>query len=229
MKRKLTDQMLREALLLWEQDRAQELSKMVLEPHTFSRRHQRRMARILRRAQRPLPARGSWRDKRAVAALVAVLLAVFAALLGVSAWRTELFRFVEEKFQKYSIMFYDPLQDAGAAELDHFLVYRPTYIPEGFKLIDETINNRVQLRYIGENATYLNFNQMRLDHSKLRTNTEGVAEIKSIDFHGYEAYYYENLGNYSLIWNDGNYSFAVTSNTDRETVFQVAESVQLAQ
>ncbi len=227
MKKTLDDQLLRDALLLLEEEQADSFPASFYEPHAFSRRFERRMGRALRKARQPQPAGRIWMNKR-VAAILAVLLALFAALMGASAWRMEFFRFVEEKFEEYSIMFYDPLRgEAKSAEVSHFLVYRPTYIPEGFELTKEFSNERVQLRYDNSNDKYISFTQFPLGNTDLRANTEGI-EVKPLKFQGYDAFYYQNLGDYSLMWDDGNYSFTVSSNTDWETVLRVAESVQLS-
>lgn len=111
-------------------------------------------------------------------------------------------------------------------EPGRFIAFAPTYIPKGFALVRKNRRKLIQLRYEGPDGTYITYRQVHLGETELRVNTENVA-MEAVDFHGYEAYYYCNLGSHSLLWNVGNYSFMVSSNIDKETTLKKVESTKM--
>ena len=53
------------------------------------------------------------------------------------------------------------------------------------------------------------------------------AELEELEFNGHPAKYYSNHGVQNLLWYDGEYLYMVSSTLDRDTVFRVAESIEV--
>lgn len=224
----LNEEVVRKALLLELEERMTAIPAAYYEPHCFTKRFEQKMKRLLKRAQRPPALDYTIRfSKRAAIALLAALLASFTTVMSVAAWRESFFRFVEQKFREYSIVSYEPINsNSNFDDPSKFIAYSPTYIPDSFRLVNEIWRGRVQLRYEGANNTYITYRQVKLGETELRINTEGV-DMQAVEFNGYNAYYYSNLGSHSLFWDDGIYSYVVSSNIDKNTVIEIAESIKI--
>ena len=100
----------------------------------------------------------------------------------------------------------------------------PSYIPEGFVLVNQDSNGSVLLEYEKGND-YISYKQVRLNEVSMQINTEGI-ELEDLNFNGLPSKYYSNHGVQNLIWYDENYMYRVSSTLDRTVVFKVAESVK---
>ena len=103
-------------------------------------------------------------------------------------------------------------------------MYRPTYEVEGFELVTEIADHPVLLVYVKGTDTIV-YNQYLLQYVSRHINTEGI-EPEDLEFRGFPAKYYSNIGNQTLMWYDENYLFTVSSTLDKEIVFKIAESVE---
>lgn len=228
----LNEDVLRKALLLELEERMEKIPPSFYEPHVFSKRYRRKMRKLEKRVARPRPLDNTLQiGKRLATVLLVAIIACLTAIMCVASWREQFFRFVEQKFYRYSVISYESVSDGeeSVVEQSTFIAYNPAYIPKGFKLLSKKFDNFVHLYYSGPNKTYISFRQVCLTDEKgtLKINTEGV-ELEPVVYKGHEAYFYRSKnGDYSLLWNDGTYSFLIGTNTDRETLFKVADSVRL--
>ena len=147
-------------------------------------------------------------------AFVAAIIILFASAMSVSAVRAAVFEFVTEVYEKFTHMFFEespPSQESS----DEFIVRRPSFIPEGFELVDEKTAGPVLLVY--ENGSdYISYSQQRLEDVSMDINTEG-AELEEVEFNGHPAKYYSNRGVQNLLWYDDEYLYMVSSTLDRDT------------
>jgi hypothetical protein len=220
-----TDDMLREAVIKAD---ICELEAMPADheiTHEFSKRFERRMGKLVRRGKTGSPAGGAVFLRRRAVALIATIIILFASAMSVSAVRAAVFEFVTEVYEKFTHMFFEespPSQESS----DEFIVRRPSFIPEGFELVDEKTAGPVLLVY--ENGSdYISYSQQRLEDVSMDINTEG-AELEEVEFNGHPAKYYSNRGVQNLLWYDDEYLYMVSSTLDRDTVFRIAESVETA-
>jgi hypothetical protein len=220
-----TDDMLREAVIKAD---ICELEAMPADheiTHEFSKRFERRMGKLVRRGKTGSPAGGAVFLRRRAVALIATIIILFASAMSVSAVRAAVFEFITEVYEKFTHMFFEespPSQESS----DEFIVRRPSFIPEGFELVDEKTAGPVLLVY--ENGSdYISYSQQRLEDVSMDINTEG-AELEEVEFNGHPAKYYSNRGVQNLLWYDDEYLYMVSSTLDRDTVFRIAESVETA-
>jgi len=225
MKIDFTDEMLREAVVRAD---IRELEAMPADheiEHEFSKRFERRMGKLIRRGKTGSPVGAIAFLRRHMVAFVAAIIILFASAMSVSAVRAAVFEFITEVYEKFTHMFFEespPSQESS----DEFIVRRPSFIPEGFELVDEKTAGPVLLVY--ENGSdYISYSQQRLEDVSMDINTEG-AELEEVEFNGHPAKYYSNRGVQNLLWYDDEYLYMVSSTLDRDTVFRIAESVETA-
>lgn len=190
--------------------------------HIFSGRFERGMKKLIRRSERSTPAVKThvWR-KRWVAVLAAVIMTVSAAM-SVSAVRQSVFRFASQIYEKYSRIFFSQTVSAPQSETG-FTECRPSWLPAGFQLVQTENNGLLRLEY--ENgADMISYSQQNAGDVTMNINTEGVV-LEDVKVGGLSAKYYSNQGMQNLIWHDDRYVYTVSSTLDRNTVFEIAESV----
>ena len=85
----------------------------------------------------------------------------------------------------------------------------PTYIPEGFYLVTEDLDDIVILVY-EKGTDNISYEQIRKRDASMHINTEGV-ELEELELQGSAAKYYSNQGVQNLIWYDNEYVYTVSS------------------
>lgn len=103
-------------------------------------------------------------------------------------------------------------------------IYKPSYIPDGFKLTTESYDGIIYLEYI-KDSDYVLYEQNNLNNVSLRINTEDVV-LEDTEFKGMPAKYYSNQGVQNLIWYDDYYMYSISSTLSRDEVYKIAESVK---
>ena len=193
--------------------------------HEFSRDFERKIQKLIRKSKKSNTAMGwiAWR-RRAVA-LVAAIIILFASAMSVPAVRASVIEFITEVYEKFTHIFFDESQSPWDAP-GEFVRHEPTYIPEGFELVNKITNGLVLMEYEKEND-FISYSQQRLENVSMHINTEGV-ELEELEFKGFSAKYYSNRGVQNLLWHDGKYMYMVSSTLDRATVFKIADSVEPA-
>jgi len=154
---------------------------------------------------------------------VAAIILLFGSAMSVSAVRETVFKFITEIYEKYTQVSFEKLQPSQGTNED-FTVYVPNRIPAGFELINENLNGMVILEYEKGND-FLSYEQKRLDKVSLHINTEGI-ELEELVFNGLPARYYSNHGMQTLFWYDDNYMYMISSTLNKDTVFDIAKSVE---
>ena len=90
-------------------------------------------------------------------------------------------------------------------------VYELGYLPEGYSLSNENIRPiGVRYEYKNENDDYIWFEQKMIDGTNFYVDSEsGFARINNIE--NYEVYYRFADQKHVYVWNDGKYSFKLSS------------------
>ena len=191
--------------------------------HDFSLKSTKRMRNILRRAfsfSGQIKFTFLYRKTIAVIACICVLI---ATPMSIEAVRTAIFEFIAEVYETYTHYFF-ATNDTTQHSDEVFVEHVPTYVPEGFELIDEDHDETVYLAY--ENGTdSITYYQQRLIDFSMNLNTEGI-EVEEFVYRGCQAQYFSNAGHNYLLWYDDEYCYLVISTLDRETVFQIADSIK---
>jgi len=193
--------------------------------HEFSKRFEQRMRKLIRRSKAGSRAGRVVFLRRRAVALAAAIAILLATAMSVSAVRAAVFEFITEMYEKFTHMLFEESQSSNDAA-DEFIVRRPSFIPEGFELVDEKTAGPVLLVY-EKGANYISYSQQRLEDVSVDINTEG-AELEELEFEGLPAKYYSSRGLQNLLWYDDEYLYMVSSTLDRDVVFRVAESIGTA-
>lgn len=224
----LNEEMLVKALLLDMEQRV-EFPPSYYEPHTFSKKFERRMKAMAAQVDRPPFLRVTSKlGKRVAMLFLALLAAAFVTVMSVEGLRKEFFSFVEERFAQYSRISY-VAEDGYSLPHGDFAARAPTYIPEGLECKDSDdpdTMGQLYLYYKDESTGKdLLYQQNWVDEASIGINTEGVT-LQQVEVAGYDGYYCENIGFHMLFWDDGSYFYFISSNIDRSTVFKAAESLE---
>lgn len=197
----------------------EELARM----YTFSPRFERRMARLFSRQGKPYYPYINRAWKRALlAAIIAMML--FVASMSVSAIRGPVIRFVIEIYEKFSSLFYQ-----AENEITQGIVYRPTYLPEGFKPAgDESIGIISIQRYENAEGREVIFRQYPLRKFELQADTEGIL-LEEIMVNRHQGVFYQNNGWNNLMWSDERCTFTLVAQIDKSDMIKIAESVKTAE
>ncbi|ABZ85427.1 hypothetical protein HM1_2918 [Heliomicrobium modesticaldum Ice1] len=219
-----TDDMLREAVIKADICELEALPADHEIEHEFSKRFERRMRKLVRRSKTGSAAGGVVFLRRRAVALAAAIVILLATAMSVSAVRAAVFEFITEVYEKFTHIFFNESQSSNDAA-GKFIVRRPSFIPEGFELINEKTAGPVLLVY-EKGSDYISYSQQRLEDVSMDINTEG-AELEELEFKGLPAKYYSNRGVQNLLWYDDKYMYMVSSTLDRDIVFKIAESVEI--
>jgi len=219
-----TDDMLREAVMRADIRELEALPEEHEIEHEFSKRFEGRIRKLIRRGKTGSLASGAVFLRRRAVALAAAIVILLASAMSVSAVRAAVFEFITEVYEKFTHIFFEERSPAQASS-DEYLIRRPTFIPEGFELVNEKTAGPVLLVY-EKGSDYISYTQQRLEDVSMNINTEG-AELEELEFKGLPAKYYSNRGVQNLLWYDDEYLYMVSSTLDRDAVFKVAESVEV--
>lgn len=226
----VTDELLRSLVQEWvaalpEQYPASE------RPRHFSLRFHRRMRPLLRRAKRKEAPSALFRGGRFAAALLAAALLTATVAMAFPAVRERVFRMVWERHEDYTRLYYeevtgDGTSAEGAAEEQEFMLYRFSYVPEGFTLEDYTFTDTLHHEaFFNEEGLAISLDQERLEESGPVEMTGEIEPEEVFLNSGQTAWYVDRPLLKSIHWNDGVYAFGVTTHLSREETIRIAESL----
>ena len=195
--------------------------------HVFSKRFERKMKALIRQERRsPFMKSFVLQSKRAAVFLLASVLISFTAIMSVEALRVRFFRMVQEIYEKYSTISYEPVGENSIAS-QTFVEYEPTYIPDGFELVKERVySHSKHMTFRDSQRRGLGFMQSFLDVATVDYDTEHV-DLEPIQINGMDGYYLPNSSLKSIFWDDGTYFFDVSGHLDKNELIKVAESIKI--
>ena len=191
--------------------------------HVFSRDFEKKMQKLIRRSKKGNTIKGLVYWRRRAVALIAAIIIMFASAMSVPAVRASVVEFITDVYEKFTHIFFDESRSPRDAA-DEFTIYKPSFIPEGFELVNRITKGLVLLEYEKEDE-FVSYSRQRLENVSMHINTEGV-ELEELEFKGFSAKYYSNRGVQNLLWHDGEYMYMVSSTLDKATVFKIANSVE---
>lgn len=162
--------------------------------------------------------------RRRAVAIVAAILILIGCAMSISPVRAAIIEFINWVYEEFTYIFFNQESPSSQDLSDEFIVYEPTYIPEGFILIHKKTNMYILMEYESK-TDFITYNQQSLEDVSTGFNTEGVLS-EEFEFKGSPARYFSNQGIQYLIWYDVEYMYTVLSSLDREMVFRIANSVE---
>lgn len=192
-----------------------------------SPRFQRRMARLIRRTDRPQWAKAALRYAQQAAVIVLVCTALtFSGLMVTSqAFRAQIMAVVTQVFQDLT-EFRFSAQEETRQKAGEFTL---SYLPEGMQEVRRSGNN-TQLHIFFEDETG---NTMRLTHSIITPNTVATlgldtedAEVETFYIRGEQATAISKGLDRTILWTSGNSVYLLTGTIPMEELRLVAEGIQ---
>lgn len=163
---------------------------------------------------------------RGTTAIAISIFMVLSVSLSVESIRTPLINYVVTAYEKYSSIIFKNDEDKAlptTIEENYIL----TYIPQDYKLIDETnLVNIRELAYVDSVGNYLVFEQYTVDNMDMTIDTEGV-EIKKVQINSYEGILYTNKEITTVIWNNGRYGFSIYGKLNEDLIIEMAKSTRI--
>ncbi len=189
----------------------------------FSKKHQRKMRKLLSGRNKLLHITGTGSHAKRVLACTAILLIiVIIPVFSVDALRSKLFNFIIDMKQTYTeIIFRD---DPDINDSYHSDTISFEYLPSGFKLEKkEERENFIYMKFKSEDK-YFTFSMYSISGS-IGIDTEN-AQVKRVMINNYEALYSSNLNVNILVWNDGIFSYKLSGNIDEDTMIEIAKKIK---
>jgi hypothetical protein len=165
---------------------------------------------------------------RKVAVCIIIILAVSSlTLFSVEATRNAIFNTFIERFDKYTeIKFRDFSTDDKLSN-----IYRPAYLPEGFKEIStESYGNTVMITYSNTAGIEIRFKQRPAGTGTSLIDNENT-DYKEVEINGNKAYLFEAMtkDDYSiLLWQSEGIVFELTSQISIDELVRIGNSIKSA-
>ena len=204
-----------------------ELPDMPIVQHTFSKKFERKMARLIRRQKSFYFPMLKTPLRRTVTIIVTAVIVLSTMVMSVGAIRTAFLNFITETFDTHTDVqsVYDP-----DAPLDFRDKYEITADLSDFELTDHTIDIFTN-SYIYENEhCYIFYNQSIKEYYNVAVNTEGF-EMETVYVNGFEGYYIDMDGLYAkmIAWDNGDYILSITVTYDENYDVSKAEMLAMAE
>jgi hypothetical protein len=196
-------------------------SKHELSHVTFSDEFILKMQRLIRAREKFYYSWFSTTAKKVASIILAVVIGFTATVMSVEGLREKFINFIVETFKLGSIVKVVNVEDDF-----EFVKMSPRYIPDGFILEKEVYveGNIFRTKYTSNNDLWINYTQNTSTEALTGINTENVDYTKlSID--GFEGILTIKDGIYNIVFNDGFYTFNVSTNLSEQEVIKIAESI----
>lgn len=191
--------------------------------HKFSRKFNKKMHKLIKENNRSQRMNSFVKHSKNAAVIFLITLSIlFATTMSIEAYRMRIFKIITTIFQEYTQI--DTEGDGGVTDFT-ISVNKPKYIAKGFKQfeVDESdFNYRAHYRNEGQEEIF--FNQNILGSGQVLFDTEGTT-IKTKKIKNQEINYFTNKGVSQLYWYDDTYFYILSSTTDIDELFKMAESV----
>lgn len=195
------------------------------EPHAFSKKHEKKMTKLIKRQRKPYFNLISSAGRRAACIIVAIV--VFSAsALSVKAVREAVFKFITNVFSDHNVVNVESDSDSGYPETiqEEYYIFD---LPEGFaqSQVDKTDNSLSIVYSYGESRII--FEQHTLSGFKLNIDNEHNNFEEYTDTDGIVYKIATSKDNTIIIWSNDDYAFMITSNLNKDEVLKLCRSTKL--
>ncbi len=193
--------------------------------HIFGNKHNREMAKLIKRQRRPYFKLISTAGRRAACIIVAFIV-MSASALSVKAIREAFFDFISNIFSDHSVVTTESGTDKGYPtniEEEYYI----SELPDGFEEMDKgKTDNSIDISYF-RNDEYVFFTQYTKTAYEQTYDNERSEFNEYMDSDGKQYMVITNKSGITYIWDNGRYIFEVTSNLDKEYVLKLCKSTKL--
>lgn len=202
-----------------------DFSEETIIQHTFSKKFERKMARLIRQQKSFYFPMIRTPIRRTVTIMVTVIIILSTTVISVSALREAFIRFITEIFDTHTEV--QTIQDNTAPESFED-IYAITNIPDGFEIVFQNDNITEAPALITEyrnGQQCIIFSQYIKSRYDVNVNTEGY-EMKRIEINGNEGFMVDMVDDYYIAWDNGDYIFEIVGNAGENILIGIANSVQ---
>ncbi len=166
---------------------------------------------------------------RRIAVIVAAIIAIMCSSLSVSAVREALSDFFIKTFSTYDLI--EP--DTKTVEENNppqYLekIYELGYVPEGFELVEESITEGGAIYvYVSDNKRIIFSQFTKYGLGMGIDNERSIKSYEVIGNQSYIVYISTNSSDITVIWDDGEYLFALDSNLSKEETINLCTSLKV--
>ena len=195
------------------------------EPHTFSKKHEKKMAKLIKRQRKPYFNLICTAGRRAACIIVAIV--VFSAsALSVKAVREAVFKFITNIFSDHNVVEIENDSDTSYPETIQEEYYISD-LPEGFvqSQVDKTDNTLFIVYSYGESRII--FEQHTLSTFKLNIDNEHNTFEGYTDPDGTVYKIATSKDNTVIMWSNKEYVFIIDSNLNKEEALKLCRSTKL--
>ena len=189
---------------------------------TFSKKFERRMQRLLRRADKIYYPMINTLSKRVACVALSITLLLSVTTLSVKALREPFFQFIVETYETFTDLFF-PKEEPSSS----FVPVAPTYIPEGYsERSRKTDHVSITITYQNELGQSLDYMQL-LNGGGITTSvdTENAITHKLMLKNSTEAILVEKNGYKQIIFRNDNCIFELIGVISQEELIKAAESL----
>lgn len=190
--------------------------------HEFSEEFEKKMNKLIKKRNLPFYMLINTAGKRIAGIAIGIIVALSAAVISIEALREGFVDFITMIFGDHSVVC--SVETENAPEIIEE-IYGITADMSGYEVIfEEHGAYTIHIGYAKDNNVII-FKQY-IKNKEINYNTEN-SEILSVDINGREAIYYLDKHNYhNIIWDNGYYTFFLSSDISKDELISLAESVE---
>lgn len=193
--------------------------------HIFGNKHNKEMAKLIKRQRKPYFKLISSTGRRAACIIVAFIV-MSASALSVKAIREAFFDFITSIFSDHNVVTTESGTDKSYPtniEEEYYI----SELPDGFEEMDKgKTDNSIDISYF-RNDEYVFFTQYTKTAYEQTYDNERSEFNEYMDSDGKQYMVITNKSGITYIWDNGRYIFEVTSNLDKEYVLKLCKSTKL--
>ena len=205
-------------------DQLEEEKDKDLEPHIFSRRYKRNMKRIIKEYSRT-PFQNKLVKLRRYAAVILIIFTLTNGVLIATAqgYREIVFKVITNIYDRYTSIVTEVENPMERMDMELNFI-EPSYIPEGFVLIDDMQTDIERMIYYMNEDKLITFSHGIIANSERKIDTEGTS-IKEIEVNNKIINYVFNKEMYIAYWFDGGYEYSVNAEVSFEDFIKIIEGI----
>lgn len=202
-----------------------DFSEEAIIPYTFSKKFERKMARLIRQQKSFYFPMIRTPLRRTATIIFTVIIILSAMVMSVSALREAFIHFITETFSTHTEV--QTLPDNNAPESFED-IYFISNIPYGFEIVFQNDNieeTPVLITKYQKGQQRIIFSQYIKSRYDVSVNTEGY-ELVRVDINGNEGFIVNMVEDFNITWDNGDYIFVIESNINKNDLIYMANSVE---
>lgn len=191
--------------------------------HQFSKRFLRKMDHLLKYERRTPAMRNLIHYvKTAVAVIFLITTIFFASAMSVEAYRVRFFEFITTIWEEFTSM---TIHSDGNAELDVLTPVESSYVPQGYKVYEQKINQYENIIiYTDADGREIYYTQQLATQSEYIFDSENV-DIETIEIGDQILYQLQNKGVIQLYWYDKYYVYSIIAQIEQAELIKMVETI----